>query len=598
MKKLSQKKGAKEDPKQSKISNFFAAPKNGKNVTSTGSNASTSSQVNYKVEDIEDDIKFPLTPPISQNIIQPSEAGKTVSIKSPLKKKIDKENSVEESVKENLLILSPEEIPPTPPQPLIPTSRTGNKGVKRKCEFPASKNCDKNLNDASVVHAKKIPKNVKVESSTASDSSASPSGDGNKIFRPENTCEAKDSEIEKKDSDNCKKKDVSLCLNETAETECSSDMKDLLFEDWELDGAENIRNDLNLEKAVRCTITKINYLQGLHKTEIHLKELKSSAETKCTLEGSWSGLVLRENDTISIAAKWDSHVGWVVSDLHGFVVLEPDTLISSTALVGSLFCMRRAILANMFRGLDPGSDIMVMGSLVHEILQEVLDRKVRSEDEIRTIANNSISSKSFIFSMYSSQMTMEHVKKQLDLFVPRIKTFISTYIPPVVGKKNEDDWQGEITAIEDIEENIWATNLGLKGKVDVTVKVKVDNSTKILPLELKTGRASMSSEHRGQLILYALMMTEIGQPVSSGLLLYLREGVMKEVKAGVMEKRDLLLLRNELLRYTFDGKSVDKDENGLLPSPCLPKPINHRKACNSCPYVTICSSALRSVWLI
>ncbi|RZF34293.1 hypothetical protein LSTR_LSTR015123 [Laodelphax striatellus] len=190
-------------------------------------------------------------------------------------------------------------------------------------------------------------------------------------------------------------------------------------------------SDLNLEKAVRCIITKINYLESSHRTEIHLKELKSSSETTCTLEGSWSGLVLREKDTISIEAKRDSQCGWLVNDLYGFVVLEPDTLISSTALVGSLFCMRRAILASMFRGLDPQSEIMVIGSLVHEILQEVLDRKVRSEDEITKIANDIISTKNFIFSMYSSKITMEHVKKQLDLFVPRIKKFISTYIPPI-----------------------------------------------------------------------------------------------------------------------------------------------------------------------
>lgn len=43
-----------------------------------------------------------------------------------------------------------------------------------------------------------------------------------------------------------------------------------------------------------------------------------------------------------------------------------------------------------------------------------------------------------------------------------------------------------------------------------------------MPLELKTGRASFSAEHRGQVILYTMMMTELGQSVDSGLLLYLR----------------------------------------------------------------------------
>lgn len=44
----------------------------------------------------------------------------------------------------------------------------------------------------------------------------------------------------------------------------------------------------------------------------------------------------------------------------------------------------------------------------------------------------------------------------------------------------------------------------------------------VMPLELKTGKASFSAEHRGQVILYTMMMSELGQSVDSGLLLYLR----------------------------------------------------------------------------
>lgn len=43
-----------------------------------------------------------------------------------------------------------------------------------------------------------------------------------------------------------------------------------------------------------------------------------------------------------------------------------------------------------------------------------------------------------------------------------------------------------------------------------------------MPLEIKTGKASFSSEHRGQVIIYQMMMSEVGQKVDNGLLLYLR----------------------------------------------------------------------------
>lgn len=43
-----------------------------------------------------------------------------------------------------------------------------------------------------------------------------------------------------------------------------------------------------------------------------------------------------------------------------------------------------------------------------------------------------------------------------------------------------------------------------------------------MPLEIKTGKASFSSEHRGQVIIYQMMMSEVGQKVDNGLLLYIR----------------------------------------------------------------------------
>lgn len=131
-----------------------------------------------------------------------------------------------------------------------------------------------------------------------------------------------------------------------------------------------------------------------------------------------------------------------------------------------------------------------------------------------------------------------------------------------------------------------------------------------MPLELKTGRASFSSEHTGQLILYQMMMSKIeGSSVDSGLLLYLREGVIREVRGSRNEQRDLILLRNDLAYYlsnqneayaNFSNKIVDDKQiscdssldtafSKLAFKPELPEPISHHSACGSCPYNIICS---------
>lgn len=81
----------------------------------------------------------------------------------------------------------------------------------------------------------------------------------------------------------------------------------------------------------------------------------------------------------------------------------------------------------------------------------------------------------------------------------------------------------------DIEENLWCPTLGLKGKVDVSLDVKSNKmfekaGTKgvVIPLELKTGKASITSEHIGQLALYNMMLRELNYDSPTGLLLYLR----------------------------------------------------------------------------
>lgn len=118
-------------------------------------------------------------------------------------------------------------------------------------------------------------------------------------------------------------------------------------------------------------------------------------------------------------------------------------------------------------------------------------------------------------------MTTETVREKMNQFLPNIQYFIHQYIQknPVGTKEyKEGNWHGIIKSIDDIEENIWCTDLGLKGKVDVSVKTDFNT----LPLEIKTGKASFSLEHKGQVILYIMMMQKLGYNVSSGLLLYLK----------------------------------------------------------------------------
>ncbi|XP_050432477.1 DNA replication ATP-dependent helicase/nuclease DNA2 isoform X2 [Adelges cooleyi] len=289
-----------------------------------------------------------------------------------------------------------------------------------------------------------------------------------------------------------------------------------------------------------------------------------------------------------MAEKFDNI--WSVSNDFGFVARHSDFLVSGTTIVGSLFCARRSVLTDIYRGLDCCAANMVMGTLLHQLLQTVLKGKQFDSKHITGIVNEMTGNLNFIRTLYESDMDLETTKKELTEFIPKIQSFVRTY---VVGHKKGNDkktWQGEIVSVQDIEENLWVPEFGIKGKVDVTIKANYNRNSKIMPVELKTGRASGSEEHRGQVILYVIMMAQLGMDVDSGLLLYLRENVLTHVKVGHKEKRDLIMLRNRLVHYLKSNRVVMDSIDKYIP--ILPEPINHHSACGKCPYLTICSSVL------
>lgn len=194
-------------------------------------------------------------------------------------------------------------------------------------------------------------------------------------------------------------------------------------------------------------------------------------------------------------------------------------------------------------------------------------------------------------------MTLDEIRRELEPFLTNIFEFMRRYI---VGDNNHSEnnnssnkpFDGRISEILDIEENVWSPRLGMKGKIDVTVKIHPPNSfldvhQKLLPLEIKTGRPSFSLEHKGQLIIYQMMMQDLGKQIDSGLLLYIRDGLMSEIKASHPEKRGLIMLRNRLASFlSMDIVTSDQKIN-------LPEPINHHSACGKCPYNTLCCTFLK-----
>ncbi len=69
-----------------------------------------------------------------------------------------------------------------------------------------------------------------------------------------------------------------------------------------------------------------------------------------------------------------------------------------------------------------------------------------------------------------------------------------------------------INKLLEVEEHIWSPMYGLKGNIDATVQVAVqdgaEEKTLTVPLEIKTGRNNTTESHRAQTALYSLLLSD------------------------------------------------------------------------------------------
>ena len=340
---------------------------------------------------------------------------------------------------------------------------------------------------------------------------------------------------------------------------------------------------------------KVTEVEGERGMELHLS-LKSEYQDvsrKAILQGFWADLKIVKGDIINIIGDFDKDGVCHVTDTQNYVIANPDILISGTSVVSGVHCMRRSVLNEHFKGCDEGNIYMLYGSIIHSFFQEVLKQGIRSKVKMMEIASKVVKDIKFLHDMYSQNVKGELVMEEIKKYIPQLLQWIQEYMPEkskINGMKNDSLI---ITEVVDIEENIWSPKFGIKGKIDLTVDIEGPTGRKRVPLELKTGKPTFSIEHMGQVTLYTLMLADRMNDPEEGLLLYLKQPVMKPQPAKYANKRGLIQLRNEIAYHMqHDLKTSDSIQSALS---ALPKPINSERTCLKCPQLINCAAYQRMV---
>uniref|UniRef100_A0A8C6X2Y3 DNA replication ATP-dependent helicase/nuclease n=1 Tax=Naja naja TaxID=35670 RepID=A0A8C6X2Y3_NAJNA len=307
-------------------------------------------------------------------------------------------------------------------------------------------------------------------------------------------------------------------------------------------------------------------------------------------------------DIIHLEGECNSGI-WIINADSGYLILYPDVLLSGTSVSKSIQCMRRAILSEKFRKCERTTRAMLVGTILHEIFQKAGINF--TQEKLKEIAFSVVHGPKYLKELYQLNLEQKDIMHEIEEYFPSFIKWAEVYtykhsqnnvqLKPLGAKSC---YSAKVTEILDVEENIWCPRFGLKGKIDVTAGVTIHErsktQTRIMPLELKSGKESNSVEHRSQVILYSLLCQERRVDPEGGFLLYLKTGNMIPVVGSRMDRRELIKLRNQLAFYLIHNtyKSIGKKQTQLAPLPPL---INDSQACSYCSQKQNCILYSRAV---
>ena len=190
-------------------------------------------------------------------------------------------------------------------------------------------------------------------------------------------------------------------------------------------------------------------------------------------------------------------------------------------------CARKPLLQDRLRSLSSTSEPLLYGNLLHELFQTCLAAGNWSEDFRRAEVTKICAFEETICSAWELDRSVTDL---INTVLERSGGW-QNWADTFVGEEPEPDAaltdpRGSIeegrtvclSAVHDIEEDIWSPRLGLKGKIDVSVQARVEGASAsaeertevgvVAPFEIKTGRSTGVMEHRAQTMLYTLLMSD------------------------------------------------------------------------------------------
>ena len=252
------------------------------------------------------------------------------------------------------------------------------------------------------------------------------------------------------------------------------------------------------------------------------------------------------------------------------IIVEPHILIPTTQIVKAFPCTRKSFISKQFSGSATCkiNYALVLGNVVHEIFQGILDKMDFRQASLNEIVRKAV--KCQILLLYSLGKTEEEVEVDTKRAIKQITTWLDSVLFP-----NKNQFGMKYKQFIAAEQEFNTYTYGVKGNIDGVCVVEDKGQSMQTALEIKTGKYH-SLEHRGQVLLYSLLISErFKNPNPDNILLYIMQEPVADGFEYLTQRYDelnnLILGRNHLAKwYKRNNKHIDLETYDLFLTLNLP----------------------------
>lgn len=274
----------------------------------------------------------------------------------------------------------------------------------------------------------------------------------------------------------------------------------------------------------------------------------------------------------------------IIDDLQNMLILHPDHLLSSTVVADSFSCTRRAVLQDRVKATNDSSAPLVYGTILHEIFQAAMMANRWDTPWLHDLIEKTATR--HLEDLYTIKLqiaqAVEYLRSKMGELQAWAEVFVTSKpnLEAVVKAGNGETATMCVSKLLDVEEHVWSPMYGLKGNIDATVQVTMQDAktsrTLTVPFEVKTGKGA-NAAHRAQTALYNLLLSDrYDIEIAYGILYYMETSETIRIPAIRHELRHMIMQRNELACFVRERHAQ------------LPPMLKKENLCNRCYAKTAC----------